>query len=110
MNEDLEKRLRQLLRPVDPPEDFTQRVMGEVERKQQRQGPRVRRLAIISAALAASVMFVALGFHQWKQRENGIAARDQVFEALRVTNDKLDLAYRLVNTPPRNPHDHGPGA
>jgi hypothetical protein len=35
---------------------------------------------------------------QQRQKEAGLAARAQVLEALQVTSEKLDLAYRLVNT------------
>jgi hypothetical protein len=44
-----------------------------------------------------------------RQEEAGLAARDQVMEALRVTSDKLDLAYQIVNSPAPSPADDEPG-
>ncbi len=89
---DLESRLHRALRPVDPGGELAQRVMRHVVARKR------RRVAWMSAALAASVTLVIA--YQWQQRERaaGLAARAQVLEALRVTTDKLDLASRLVNT------------
>lgn len=99
MSGDLEKSLRQALRPVDPGEEFTRKVMERAGR-----GP--RRTPWISAVIAASVvlLFIA-GVSRWHQQQQaaGLAARAQVLEALRVTSNKLDLAYRLVNAPPASP-------
>jgi hypothetical protein len=38
--------------------------------------------------------------HEWQVRrlEQGREARRQLIEALRVTDEKLNLAYRVVNT------------
>src|SRR5215475_13468809 len=94
MTEDLEKRLRGALRPIDPGEEFTQRVMREVA---------PRRGAWVSVALAASVAVavIGIGVYGWQQQQKaeGLAARAQVLEALRVTTDKLELASRLLNAP-----------
>jgi hypothetical protein len=114
MSDDLENNLRRALRPVDPGDEFTRRVMQQVSRDNQprRWFPTGRRTAATVAALAASVVLLIAGALVWKQRHEaaGLAARAQVLEALRVTSDKLDLAYRLVNTPPRPSRGTDPGA
>jgi hypothetical protein len=55
----------------------------------------------LSASLAASVL-VAVGAAQHlkaeHERERGLEAKREVIEALRVTNQKLDLAYQAVRT------------
>jgi negative regulator of sigma E activity len=54
----------------------------------------------VSAALAASVVFAAiLGTHEWQERREqaGLEARKQLLEALRLTGEKLDVAYQAVN-------------
>jgi hypothetical protein len=101
MKDDLDTRLRRALRPVDPGEDFTQSVLARLanapEQSVARLRPRAMRWA--SAALAASLLFGAVVAHQWQARraQAGLEARRQLLEALRVTSDKLDIAYRAVN-------------
>ena len=112
MNEDLDDTLRKALRPVDPGEDFTARVMARVAAEPT--GPQrsrgLRRFVWLPAALAAGLVLVVVAVHlrHVRQEEAGLAARDQVMEALRVTSQKLDLAYRTVNAPA--PADERPGA
>jgi negative regulator of sigma E activity len=112
MSEDLERMLRRALRPVDPGEDFTARVMTQVSASPRALRARPWRAAWIPAALAASALLVVAGVYEWQQRqkEAGLAARAQVLEALRVTSQKLDLAYRLINTSSRPASDRDPGA
>ena len=112
MNEELDKQLRQVLRPVDPGEDFTARVLAQISSNPRNLRAHWRRAAWIPAALAASVLLVVAGVYEWQQRqkEAGLAARAQVLEALRVTSQKLDLAYRLINTSSRPPSDRDSGA
>ena len=112
MSEELERLLRRALRPVDPGEDFTARVMDQVPTDSGNLRPRARRATWIPLGLAASVILIISGVYGWQQREKqaGLAARAQVLEALRVTSEKLDLANRLINTPPRPASDRDPGA
>ena len=112
MSEELERMLRRALRPVDPGEEFTARVMSQVSAEARHLRARSRRAAWIPLGLAASVILVVAGVYGWHQRhkEAGLAARAQVLEALRVTSEKLDLAYRLINTPPPPASDRDPGA
>jgi hypothetical protein len=112
VNEELEEQLRRALRPVDPGEAFTARVLAQISPNPRNVRGRWRRAAWIPAALAASVLLVVAGVYEWQQRqkEAGLAARAQVLEALRVTSQKLDLAYRLINTMPRHAPDRDSGA
>jgi hypothetical protein len=106
-DEDLEKRLRAALRPVEPPAGFANRVMTRVG-ESEAQAPRGWRSARwrfagvqparwLPLALAASVIIAFVLVHEHHKREEGLQARQQLIEALRVTGEKLDLAYRAVN-------------
>lgn len=111
MSKDFEQQLHDALRPVDPEEGFEQRVMARVASEPPRSRTRVTRWAA-SLALAASVAFAAvLGTHQWQERreQQGLEARRQLLEALRVTGEKLDVAYQAVNRESPPPED-GSGA
>jgi hypothetical protein len=111
MSDELERMLRRALRPVDPGEDFTARVIARVSAEPGHPRTRWRRVAWIPLGLAASVIVVVAGVYGWnqRQRETGLAARAQVLEALRVTSEKLDLAYRLINTSSQPKSDREPG-
>jgi hypothetical protein len=109
VSRDLEEQLRRALRPVDPGEEFTARVLARVA-----QEPAPERLAGVRAAvytrrrlwlplgLAASLAAALILRREWHEPRDlqGLQARQQLIEALRVTSQKLDLAYRIVNTPP----------
>lgn len=104
MSNELNDRLRAALRPVDPGERFTQGVLARIASEPPRvpasPNPAVRRVELrwLSGALLAILATGFLVAHQWRaqQAEEGQAARRQVMEALRVTSEKLDLAYRAV--------------
>src|SRR5689334_3638805 len=114
MTDELENRLRRALRPVDAPDGFTERLMSRLpaERKAPvvvappTPAPRRSRHVGLPAALAASlVAAVLLGQHLSNQRQErefaeGRAASRELMEALRVTSQKLDMAYQAVNNPP----------
>ena len=117
MSEDLDKRVRAALHPIDPGADFTAKVMVRVAA----QGaaapgappnrPRHFRFAWLPAALAASILAVVLVRHEREvRREEGLAARAQVIEALRLTSGKLDLAFQLVSGSPATHDAQPPGA
>ena len=102
-NEELERRLRSALRAVDPGEGFAPRVMARIaaEPAPATRPARARAVASwLAFGLAASVVLAVLLAHEWQARrlEQGREARRQLIEALRVTDEKLDLAYRAVNT------------
>jgi negative regulator of sigma E activity len=100
---DLERRLRSSLRAVDPGAGFTPRVMARIaaEPVPVARTPRVGAVASwLTFGLAASVVLAVLLAHEWQVRrlEQGREARRQLIEALRVTDEKLNLTYRVVNS------------
>ena len=96
-DDDLEKRLRESLRPVEPPSGFANRVMTRIEAGARPSSRRWRPTFWLPVALAASAILAVLVVHEHHKREEGLQARQQLMEALRVTGEKLDLAYRAVN-------------
>jgi negative regulator of sigma E activity len=111
MSKDFEQQLRDALRPVDPAEGFEQRVMARISSEPARTRAKVIRWAV-PLAIAASMAFVAiLGTYQWQERreQQGLEARRQLLEALRLTGEKLDVAYQAVNRE-SPPPDDGNGA
>lgn len=111
MNDEFENQLRRALRPAQAPEGFADRLMKRLPEK-----PLVVALSVpprrrarefgLPAALAASLLLaVVLGQHLATHRmeyeeARGRAASLEIMQALRVTSQKLDLAYEAVNSPP----------
>jgi len=97
----LESQLRDALRAVEPGDAFTEALLARLA--SERLTGRGRRYSgwWLPASLAAAVL-VAVGTVQHlkaaHEREMGLEARREVIEALRVTNQKLDLAYQAVRT------------
>jgi hypothetical protein len=89
---DLDAELRRALRPVDAPAGFTARVMARLQ-------PRGRSRWKIPLGLAAAVL-LGLGIYaraqQQRQQLAGLEARREVIEALRLTDQKFDLAYQTL--------------
>jgi hypothetical protein len=113
-DDDLQRQLRAALKPVNPRADFAAAIEARIAAEGAvRQRPS-RSQAVVGWAtfgLAASVIAALLLAHQWQVRrtEQGLEARRQLLEALRVTDEKLELASRAVNAPPHAaaPHDSG---
>jgi hypothetical protein len=107
MSKDIESQMRAALRPVAPSEEFSQRLLAGVanERPPVRKPRRAARLHPLAwwftASLAASVV-LAVGVHQHLQQQrlqqSGLEARREVMQALRVTSQKLNLAYEAVKS------------
>jgi hypothetical protein len=112
MTEDIENELRRRLRPVEAPEGFADRVMRALPTD-------VKPAVIISlptprrswmrqfgmpTALAASLLAaVMLGRYSAEQRElraerEGLEASRELMQALRLTSDKLDIAFEAVQS------------
>jgi hypothetical protein len=120
MSEDLESRLRAALRPVAPSEEFTQdlivRVTADKGREVNARGARRSPNATawwLSASMAASLL-IAFGVqHHLQERretERGLEARREVIEALRMTSQKLNLAYEVIKSQSSSsPTDDKPG-
>jgi ribosomal protein S7 len=109
MSKDIESQLRAALRTVAPREEFSQRLVASVT-SQRPAAPEPRRRARaglrplawwFSASLAASVL-LAVGIQQHLQQQrlqqSGLEARREVMQALRVTSQKLNLAYEAVKS------------
>jgi hypothetical protein len=108
MSKEIESQMRAALRSVAPSEEFSQRLLADVTkerpavRKPRRAATRLQPLAWwFSASLAASVV-LAFGVHQHLQQQrlqqSGLEARREVMQALRVTSQKLNLAYEAVKS------------
>ena len=117
MSEDIESQMRAALRAVAPREEFAQKLVANVTSRQpsarqsRRGAARLHPLAWwFSASLAASVM-LAVGVHQHLQQQrlqqSGLEARREVMEALRVTSQKLNLAYEAVRSQSTSLTDEG---
>ena len=128
MTDELENQLRRALRPVDAPEGFTERLMSRLPREERKTPvlvalpppavsatPPVRRPrnfalpATLAASLVAAVMLGQFVGHrvdevrQAREIAEGREASRELMEALRVTSQKLDMAYQAVNSPPHSP-------
>ena len=117
MTEELESRLRAALRPVAPRHDFTEELIARVgadrhsPTEARGSGRRRRRApAWWLAGLAASLLIVAgiqNHLQQARERAGGLEARRQVIEALRLTSQKLDLAYETIKSQSSSLSDAG---
>lgn len=125
MNGNLENELRNALRPVDAPEGLADRIMRSLPPREaaapgvapvpvsvSETPVRAPRRYWMPGALAASLLVAVLaGTHMAGQRderiarEEGIAARRELLQALRLTSEKLDLAYQAVRTPAKGEID-----
>lgn len=115
MNEDMEQKLKAALRPVDPGAGFAAGVLARIAAEPVRapRPPRARAVASwLSLALAASVVLGLFVAHeqQVQRRQQGLEARRQLIEALRVTGEKLQLASRAVNGQDHAMDSPNPGA
>jgi len=118
MNEDLESRLRAVLRPVAPREEFTQHLIARVtaDKRKETNARGIRRPKAtawwLSASMAASLLIAAGVQHYLQERretERGLEARREVIEALRMTSQKLNLAFEAIKGQSSSPADDKPG-
>jgi len=120
MSEDLESQLRAALTPVPPSDEFTQKLIARVIADKRRQGdtghtPRRSPKATawwLSATMAASLLIAAGVQHYLQERrvtERGLEARREVIEALRMTSQKLNLAYEVIKSQSPSPADDNSG-
>lgn len=99
---DLERALRQALRPIEPRAGFEARVMQALDASRR---PRYRPLWTFAPAAAAAFVLVAAGALSYREHVQALRAeqtRAQVLVALRIANDKLDTAFRLVDDETRS--------
>lgn len=112
---DVEDRLRRAMRPIDPPEGFAERVLRALPAREPPAPvmvlatvPRTPRVTVwqrfsAPAALAASLLVAVLVGKQiaiQQEEREGMAASRELMQALRVTSQKLDVAYQAVQSPP----------
>jgi hypothetical protein len=109
MSDNLDQQLRRALRPVDPGEEFTRAVLARVSSQKvtdigsasRRRTLHARVLPWAPAAIAASLLIAIVMTHQERRQEDNIAqglrAREELLQALRVTSQKLDIAYQVVH-------------
>lgn len=95
----LESLLRDALRRQDPPEGFAERVLQRA-----RQAPRRHRPPrwLMAASLLGLLLPGAWSYHlhQARQRAEAARAQAQLRLALQITHQKLDLAFRHLQTDP----------
>ncbi len=121
MSKDIESRMRAALRPVAPSDEFSQRLLTQVALQRPPQ-PKPRRSGAgglqplawwLTASLAASLILAA-GVHrhlqQQRLQQSGLEARREVVEALRLTSQKLNLAYEAVKSQSTSLTDEQSGA
>lgn len=107
MSDELEKALRAALRPVDPGEGFTRQLMSRLESEPPRRAAAWERPAWVALAASLVVALAGAGLWQAHRVREGQEARQQLLEALRVTDQKLHVAYRAVNVPRALPSHSG---
>jgi len=116
VNDSIEDKLRRALRPVDAPPGFTEKLMAALPPRPVhavapapvRRPPPRQRWWVPAAAAASLVAAVLAGQHmaQLRAEREGAAARQQLMQALRVTSEKLDLAYQAVNSAPEGAEEN----
>jgi len=110
MTEEIENELRRLLKPVDAPEGFADRVLRALPAEVKpatvvalppRHRSRTREFGLPAALAASLLAAVFLGQYTAQQRElraerEGLEASRELMQALRLTSKKLDIAYEAV--------------
>jgi hypothetical protein len=100
MREDIENQLKKALRPVAPDEDFVQGIVTQLEKKRARGPSRLAAFAGWSSVALAASLLLAIGVAHRRDADRetaaGLRARQEVIQALKVTHQKLDLAYQAV--------------
>lgn len=112
---ELERALHDALRPIAPPREFEKRIMSAIDAASRRKNPfqrgepartrrapsrRSMRWALASVAAGATAVAITLGVrsHRAQVREaQSEQVSSQVLVALRITNDQLTSAFRLVD-------------
>ncbi len=95
-----EEALRGALRRCEPPTGFAERVLERVGREAAVAVRRRPRPWLRWVAVAASLALLVAGGYQYREhrvRLRGEQARDQLLEALRVTETKLKLVREHIN-------------
>ena len=109
MSDRFDNELKRALKAVDPGVDFTAEVMRRVESMEPESVPEVAARPArrplhrwLPLAIAASVI-AAVGIvrvQEQRQEAKALRARQELLAALHVTSEKLNLAYRVMNSQP----------
>jgi len=123
MSQDLESQLRAALRPVAPSKALETQLIARVTAEPPHAPPKAGRFGWTGShsktrwlsVAAAACLLIAVGMQnhlqeERRERDHGLEARRQVVEALRVTSQKLDLAYEIVKSQSGSLADENPGA
>jgi hypothetical protein len=122
MSQDLESELRAALRPIAPSVTLEKKLIACVTGDPPHSQPKGHRVGGAGwrsrtrwlSVAAAACLLIAVGLQNRlqlrRERENGLEARRQVVEALRVTSQKLDLAYAIVKSQSSSIADDNPGS
>jgi hypothetical protein len=120
MSKDIESGMRAALRPVAPSDEFSQKLLAQVVADPPARPKSIRFISQgarplawwLAASLAASLI-LAVGIQQHLQeerlRQSGLEARREVLQALRVTSQKLNLAFEAVKSQSTALADEEPG-
>jgi hypothetical protein len=121
MSKDIESQLRSALRPVAPRPQFSRKLVarmmaGEAAPRKPRhlKDGAARVLGWWFAASLAAGLIMAVGIQQHLQqqrlRQTGLEARREVEQALRVTSQKLNLAFEAIKRQSAAPVEEKSGA
>jgi hypothetical protein len=101
MNDDFENHLRSALRPVDPGGAFTDRVMAQLAPGSQScatsSAPRPAFRWLSAGLVVSMALGVCVTWQYQVKRAEGLEARRQLIQALRLTDQKLNSVYRIAN-------------
>jgi hypothetical protein len=100
MRDDIEHELKRALRPVAPNEDLVQGILAQLAAKRSRGRTFLAAFAGWSSVALAASLLLAIGIEHRlevdRETAAGLQARREVIQALKVTHQKLDLAYQAV--------------
>ena len=94
-----EAQLTRLFKKKEPPEGFAERVLARVARPPKARPPRLSRWLLAVACLG---LFTVTGGllqrqHERRTRAEGEKARAELIQALQISSEKLNLAFRKIN-------------
>jgi hypothetical protein len=87
-----EDELRDVLKPVEPPAGFTQRVLARVEARHRR-----RHLWWLAAA-ALLVVTLGVGYQRDLERRRGLEAKEKLMRSMEITGEHLrNIQKNILN-------------
>jgi hypothetical protein len=92
---DFEDQLRESLRRTEPPAGFADRVLAQAAAERHDNRRRWTRWGV-AGAMAASLFAGALGLEQWRERQRGQEAREQLLQAMEITGSKLQRIQKKI--------------